>query len=142
VNLFTDEQRIFTGLFFQDAGMKYNFESYPEVLTVDAIYKLNELRMPLYLMMVIDGNGQSEIVAMFLTLVETKQAITNMIDTFKEANPAWKRIGVVITDKGFTECSVFSKEFSGSTLQLCLFHVLRSFHREITCDKLGLRAGE
>ena len=69
--------------------MKYNFECYPEVLMVDATYKLNELRMPLYLMIVIDGNGQSEIVAMFLTSVETKQAIADMIHTFKEVNPAW-----------------------------------------------------
>ena len=122
--------------------MKYNFECYPEVLMVDATYKLNELRMPLYLMMVIDGNGQSEIIAMFLTLLETKQAITDMIRAFKEVNPAWQRIGVVISDKDFTERSVFSEEFSGSTLQLCLFHVLRSFRREITCDKLGLRPGE
>ena len=142
VNLFIDEQRIFTGLFFQDARMKYNFECYPEVLMVDATYKLNELRMPLYLMMVKDGNGQSEIVAMFLTLLETKQAITDMIRTFKEVNLAWQRIGVVISDKDFTERFVFSEEFPGSTLQLCLFHVLKSFHREITCDKLGLRPGE
>ena len=79
---------------------------------------------------------------MFLTSVETKQAIADMIHTFKEVDPAWQRIGVVITDKDFTERSVFSEEFSGSTLQLCLFHVLRSFRREITCDKLGLRPGE
>ena len=76
VNLFINVQRIFNGLFFQDVGMKYNFECYLEVLMVDATYKL---RMPLYLMMVIDGNGQSEIVAMFLPLLETKQAITDMI---------------------------------------------------------------
>ena len=79
---------------------------------------------------------------MFFTLVETKQAITNMIHLFKEVNPAWQRVGVVITDKDFTEHSVLSEEFSRSTLQLCLFHVLRSFCREITCDKLGLRPGE
>ena len=35
-----------------------------------------------------------------------------------------------------------SEEFSGFTLQLCLFHVLKSFCREITCNKLGLRPGE
>ena len=140
--MFIDEQGIFTGLFFQDAEMKYNFESYPEVLMVDATYKLNELRMPLYLMMVIDGNGQSEIVAMFLTLVETKQAITNMIHAFKEANPAWQRIWVLITDKDLTKHSVFSKEFSVSILWLCLFHVLGPFCREITCDKFGLRPRE
>ena len=32
---------------------------------IDATYKLNDLRMSLYLLMVIDGNGQSEIVASF-----------------------------------------------------------------------------
>jgi len=89
-------------------------------------------------MMVIDGNWQSEIVVMFLTLVKTKQAITDMIHAFKEVNLAWQKIGVVITDKDFTEHSVFSE----STLHFYLFHVLRSFCREITCDKLGLRAGE
>ena len=67
---------------------------------VDATYKLNELRMSLYLMIVIDGNGQSEIVAMFLTLLETKQAITdNMIRAFKEVNPAWQRIIIIIITK-------------------------------------------
>ena len=65
-----------------------------------------------------------------------------MIRLFKEVNPAWQRVGVIITDKDFTERSVFSEEFSGSTLQLCLFHVLKSFRREITCDKFGLRPGE
>ena len=63
---------------------------------IDATYKLNELRMPLYLMMAIDDNGQSEIVAIFLTSVETKPVITDMIRTFKEVNPAWERIGVVM----------------------------------------------
>ena len=65
---------------------------------VDATYKLNELRMLHYLMMVIHGNGQSEIVAMFLTLLETKQAIRDMNHAFKEVNPAWQKIGVVISD--------------------------------------------
>ena len=62
MNVFANENRVFTGLFFQDSLMKSNFASYPEVILVDATYKLNELRMPVYLMLVIDGNGQSEIV--------------------------------------------------------------------------------
>ena len=52
------------GLFFQDA-MKYSFDCYPEFVLFDAIYKLNKLHMPLYLMLVIDGNRQSEIVSLF-----------------------------------------------------------------------------
>ena len=37
------------------------FVSYPEVLCIDATYKLLELRFPVYLMLIEDGNGQSEI---------------------------------------------------------------------------------
>ena len=58
--------------------MKSVFDSYPEVILVDATYKLNNLRMPLYLMMCIDANGQGEIVLMFLTTMETEEAITKM----------------------------------------------------------------
>ena len=42
------------------------YAAYPEVLLVDATYKLNELRMPVYLLLVIDSNGQSEIVGVFV----------------------------------------------------------------------------
>lgn len=69
VDIFSDEDDTFTGLLFQDSVMKSSFASYPEVLMIDATYKLNELRMPLYLMIVLDSNGQSEIVAVFLTSV-------------------------------------------------------------------------
>ena len=30
---------------------------YPELVLIDATYKLNNLRMPLYITMVVDGNG-------------------------------------------------------------------------------------
>ena len=142
MDVFIDEKKVFTGLFFQDAIMKYNFNCFPEVILFDATYKLNELRMPLYLMLVIDGNGQNEIVSLFLTSLETKAAITNMINAFKSANPSWSKVGVVITDKDFTERVVFNEEFPEASLHICLFHALRSFRREVTCDKLGIRPGE
>ena len=53
----------FSGLFFQDGLMKSTFAAFPELLLVDATYKLNDLRMPLYLMMCVDGNGNNEIVS-------------------------------------------------------------------------------
>ena len=87
--------------------MKSNFDSYPDVLMVDATYKLNELRMPLYLMLVVDSNGQSEIVATFLTAVETEEAISKMVQVFKTHNPNWSQTRVVVSDKDFTERAVF-----------------------------------
>ena len=38
------------GLFYQDERMRQVFAEYPEFLCVDATYKVNDLRMPLYLL--------------------------------------------------------------------------------------------
>jgi len=122
VEVFNDETKTFTGLFVQEALMKYNFSCYPEVILFDATYKLNEFRMPLYLMLVIDGNGNREIVSMFLTSTETKSAMNK---AFKSTNPNRSKIGVVITDKDFTERKVFSEVFPNASLHICLFHALR-----------------
>lgn len=101
------EDKMFSGLLFQDALMKTTFAAYPEVLMVDATYKLNEFRMPLYLMIVVDSNGQSEIVGVFITALETKEAIRNMVQAFKAQSPSWSSTKVVMSDKDFTERAVF-----------------------------------
>lgn len=142
VDVFTADDNVFSGILYQDAIMKFTFASYPEVLMIDATYKLNELRMPLYLMLVVDSNGQSEIVAVFLTTLETQQAISQMVQTFKCNNPQWLDTVVVFSDKDFTERAVFEEEFPNASLLICLFHSLRSMRREVTCDKLGLLPGE
>ena len=122
--------------------MKLNFASYPEVLMTDATYKLNDLRMPLYLIMIVDCNGQSEIIATFLTVFETEDAITKMVQTFKSHNCNWIQTKVVISDKDFTERMVFKKEFPAAFLIIYLFHTLRTLRQEVTFDKLGILPGE
>ena len=115
--------------------MKHIFASYPEVLMVDATYKLNELRMPLYLMLVVDSNGQNEIIAMYLTALETEEAISKMVQAFKSHNTQWSETVVVISDKDFTERVVFQREFPDASLNICLFHTMRSMRREVSCNK-------
>ena len=92
-----------TGIFFQDSLMKSVFGGFPEVLMIDDTYKLNKFHMPLYILLVIDGNGLSEIIGIFLTSVESEDAITRMVSTFKSFNPSWKKTNVVLSDKNFTE---------------------------------------
>ena len=144
VELFMDETKTFSGLFFQDGIMKSNFAAFPEIIMVDATYKLNEFRMLLYLMLVLDSNGQGEIaiVSINLTSLETEAAITRMVQVFKCENPNWSDTKVVMSDKDFTERAVFEKEFPCASLLICLFHTLQSMRREVTCEKLGLRPGE
>ena len=106
MEVFVTEDKVFNGLLFQDALMKETFAAYPEVLMVDATYKLNELRMPLYLMIVVDSSGQSEIVGVFITALETEEAISKMVQAFKDQNPAWPSTKVVMSDKDFVERAV------------------------------------
>ena len=102
----------FTGLFFQYNIMKIISAACPELIIVDATYKLNELRMPLYLILIVDGNGQSEIVGLYLTSLETREAISEMVRWFKIHNSPWKSTRVFLTDKDFVV---------RAELLLCLF---------------------
>ena len=73
VEVYTNDEKEFTGLFFQDNIMKVTYAACPELIMVDATYKLNELWMPLYLILIVDGNGQSEMVGLYLTTLETRK---------------------------------------------------------------------
>ena len=53
------------GIYFQDEEMKQIFRAYPELVCIDSTYKLLELCFPVYIMLVEDGNGQNEVVAVF-----------------------------------------------------------------------------
>ena len=46
-----DHSEVLQGIFFQDQQMKQIFAAYPELVCVDATYKLLELRFPVYIYM-------------------------------------------------------------------------------------------
>ena len=71
-------------------------------------------------------------------MLETEEAITKMVQTFKRTNPKWECTKVVMSDKDFNKGQYSRKIFQ----HICLFHVLRSFRREVTADKLSIHPGE
>ena len=133
--MFTNTEGVFSGLMFQDNLMKSIFSSYPEVLLVDATYKLTDLRMPVYLMMCIDGNGQGEIVLVFLTAVETEESIAKMVQAFKKFNSCWTQTNVVMSDKDSMNEQFFGKNFLE---QLCIFASFIRF--KVSEEKLRRRS--
>ena len=130
------------GVFLQDAEMRRTFELYPELLLVDATHQVCNLRMPLYLMLVVDGNGEGEIVCGFIVVNEEKLTIKKMVQIFKDKNPNWCDTKVILTDKDMGERAVLTEEIVQAHLQICLFHVLRTFKREITVEKMGITSHE
>ena len=138
--MFVDDEGIVTAIFFQTKEMMDTFRCYPEVILLDATYKLNDRRMPLYVMAVIDGNGETEIVGLWLVENEERKTLAFALDAFKKHNPQWEKVECLMTDKDITEREVIYEKFPGKPLLICLFHTLRSFRREVTTDKLGVAA--
>lgn len=105
VDAFTDNDDILQAIAFQTMEMRNTFSAYPELLLIDATHKLNDLRMPLYVLMNVDDNGESEIIALWLVATE-------------------------------------EMKMPGVDILICVFHVMRSFRREVATDKLGISVGE
>ena len=53
-------------MYYQDVSMKAVFATYPELLFIDTAYKLSNLQMPVFIQLIIDGNGESENVSVFV----------------------------------------------------------------------------
>lgn len=136
------EDGVVAGIYLQDMDMKTNFQRFPELLLADATHKTNDQQMPFYSLMIIDGNGDSHIAAAFLVQEEDIQSLRKMMEIFTQQNPEWDKVQVVITDKDMTERKVFKEKMPQVSLQICLYHVLRTFNRELTIDKMGITSGE
>ena len=100
--------------------------SYLEVLFIDATYKLNDLRMPLYVLMAIDGNGESEIVCLWIVQSEDKVTITNLLVEFKKHNENSSLVQCIMIDKDMTERDVLKEQLPQAALAICLFHTLHT----------------
>lgn len=135
VRVLRDENQELCCIFFQDPRMTSIFDKYPEVVLYDATYKMNDREMPLFLQSVVDGNGITEIVTLAICKSESRVVIEFVLDCFKEENPSWTKIRCVIGDKDFADRVVYKEKFVGAVLQICLFHVLRTFNREISAKR-------
>lgn len=118
------------------------YDCYPEVVLYDATYKLNNHQLPLFIQCVIDGNGETEIGSLYICRSESREGIGAMLDVFKEFNANWSQTKVFIGDKDFADRSIYTEKFPGAVLQICLYHALLIFHREVTTVKREITADE
>ena len=141
VQVFKDNENVLQGIYFQTEMWRKTFSDYPELLMIDATYKLNNLRMPLFILMVVDSNGESEVIALWLVATESKSMINQLTETFVSYNDA-SNTKCIMADKDMTERDLLSEKIPTAQLLICLFHVLRTFRREITCEKMGITAAQ
>ena len=84
----------------------------------------------------------NEVVAVCLLVQEDTSSMTWMIDAFKKHNQEWEKILVIMADKDTGERDVLKQCIPNASVLICLFHTLRSFRREITCEKMGISSGQ
>ena len=142
VEVLADDDGMFNGLFFQDKHMMQAFSAYPELLCLDATYKLLQLRLPVFLMLVEDSNGESEIVMACVLASEDSDSIQWMVDAFKSHNKNWSETRVVMADKDLKERDVVKKSFPGVDVLICLFHTLRTSGEKLRQKKWGSHLGK
>ena len=122
-------------LFYQSGLMKHLFQKFPEILLVDATYNVNGVGMPLYCLMIEDGFGHGRVVQYAATAEEDVLHIRKIMQTFKEENPAWTSVHVIVVDKDFTEWKVLKEEFPEATVLFCQWHVMKAmFKKMVECD--------
>jgi len=58
IDVITDDDKILKAIYYQTDTTKNIFDAYPELLMVDATYKLTDQQMPVFLQPIQDGNGE------------------------------------------------------------------------------------
>ena len=76
MEVLVDDSSQLQGIFYQDTLMKEAYSQYPDLLFLDATYKLNDRRMPLFIFLGEDGNGESKVVAVCVVVNES-QCLSN-----------------------------------------------------------------
>lgn len=124
----TDESQELQLLYVQTRQMHRIFEGYPEVLVLDATYRTNKHRMPLFVFMAEDGAGSSHVVAYAFVASEQQHVVSKLLETFVKENAKTSDTNVVIVDKDFTEIAAIRETFNSKpSVQLCQFHVMKAF---------------
>ena len=119
-------------IYIQSHVQRECFEKFPELVMVDGTYKVNNVGMSLYDIVVEDGFGDSRVIAYCFVAQETKITIVNFLQIFKKYNPKWEQIKVAITDKDLTEIISIKNVFPPAINLLCQFHMLKYIHTKIS----------
>ena len=73
-------------VFFQDEEMRRTYREFPDLLLLDATYKMVDNRAPVFTILGVDSMGLGVPLAVFFVIEETAAMIGCMLDVLKEQN--------------------------------------------------------
>ncbi|KAE8972758.1 hypothetical protein PR001_g26506 [Phytophthora rubi] len=130
--IFVDKTRdVAVAVVFQTEGMRRLFAAFPEVVMVDTTHDTNANAYKLFSFVVHDCFGKGQYVQHALVERETKDILRLVVNVFKDDNPAYSNVKVVMTDKAFHEKDVLAEVFKQARQLLCQFHVQQWFAKQV-----------
>lgn len=126
-------------LFIQTTAMRENVAKFGRLIMFDYTYKINKNRMPVALVMVMDGNGDGKVGGVAFVANERKENVKSTIEAFVSSTGEEhiKNIKTAIIDKDMSELGALRELLPHVHIQLCDFHVSKVFKAEVKkrCDK-------
>ena len=90
--------------------------------------------MPLFTLMVVDGNRNGQVVGFGLVINECSETITKLLQTFVEHNKFCKEeVKTVLIDKDFAEVNAVRNVLPSSNIVICKFHVRQAIDKKLKC---------
>ena len=117
-------------IFYQNPRMKALYQRYGVILFIDGTYNVNKNKYAVYLIVVRDCHGHSQIVAWAVLAHERFVLIDTFFDVFAKNNDVSINKTIVI-DKDLTERKSIENHFPNSTVFYCKFHCIQIFGRNI-----------
>ena len=131
VKYFSNEDNILEYIFWQTSEMKTVFHNYSELICIDSTFNLNRSAYALNIIITIDGNNETRIVAFGLVTSDKRtDIITAFFEWFNQENIDHVKIKTIMTDKNEPQINVLKTLYPEAHIGLCLFHVLKAFKLE------------
>jgi hypothetical protein len=128
--------------FWQTKSMRDTFHVYNNVISIDSTFNLNKSGYRLNIIITIDGNNDTRIVALgFVTTDKRTDLLTSFFNWFNSNNPDYVNIKTILTDKNQSQIDVLRSIHPDVDLSLCPYHVFLAMKLE-THKKLPLFALE
>ncbi|KAK3929704.1 Protein FAR1-RELATED SEQUENCE 5 [Frankliniella fusca] len=112
-------------IFLQTSEMRENVAKYGKVILIDHTYKINKNRMPVCVLMVMDGGGSGRAAGYAFVANEKMTTVHSVLEAFRESitEELAEKVRTLIVDKDPSEIGAIQAVFPNAAIQLCSFHV-------------------
>lgn len=73
-----------------------------------------------------------------LSTIAKENIFTDLFTEIKAESENWRNFETIMTDKSFVSRNAFAACFPNAHINLCVFHVIQIFHRQVTTKKCEL----